>query len=65
MQTTFTISDLDCSACADKIDRAIWEIDPQAKILADTNTKLVQIESELPTTTLENAIAAAGYTIVK
>jgi copper chaperone len=65
MQTTFSVSDLACSACADKIDRAIRAIDPQAQIFADASTKLVQIESELPATTLENAIVAAGYTIVK
>jgi copper chaperone len=65
MQTTFTVSDLACSACADKIDRAIRAIDPQAQIFADASTKLVQIESELPATTLANAIADTGYTIVK
>lgn len=65
MQTTFTVSDLACSACADKIDRAIRAIDPQAKIFADVNTKLVQIESELPVTTLENTIVDTGYTVVK
>jgi copper chaperone len=65
MQTTFTVTDLACSACADKIDMAIRTIDPQAKIFADANTKLVRIESELPSTTLENAVVAAGYTIAK
>jgi copper chaperone len=65
MQTTFTVTDLACSACADKIDRAIRALDPQAKISADANTKLVQIESELSPTTLENAIVDTGYTIAK
>jgi copper chaperone len=65
MQTTFTVSDLACSACVDNIDLAIRAIDPQAKISADANTKLVRIESELSPTTLENAIADAGYTVVK
>ncbi len=63
MQLTFTVPDLACGACAAKIGQAIHEIDPQAKIAADPQTKLVQIDSELPATTLETAIIAAGYTI--
>ncbi len=63
MQTTFTVSDMACSACVDKIDRAIRAIDPQANIVADATTKLVQIESKLPAATLANAIANTGYTV--
>jgi copper chaperone len=63
MQTTFTVPDLACAACVATIDRAVLEIDPQAKISADPQTKLVQIESELPVATLATTIRAAGYTI--
>jgi copper chaperone len=65
MQTTFTVPDLACGACADKISQAIHSIDPQAKITADPQTKLVQIESELAVATLQTTIAAAGYTVSK
>jgi copper chaperone len=65
MQLTFTVPDLACGACADKIGQAIHSIDPQAKIAADPQTKLVQIDSELPATTLETTIINAGYTISK
>jgi copper chaperone len=65
MQTTFTVPDLACGACADKISQAIHSIDPQAKITADPQTKLVQIESELAVATLQTAIVAAGYTVSK
>ncbi len=65
MQTTFTVSDLACSACVDKISQAIRAIDPQAKIAADPSTKLVQIESDLPVMTLQKAIVDTGYTVSK
>jgi copper chaperone len=64
MQTTFTVSDLACSACAERITLAIHAIDPQAKIVADPQTKLVQIDSELPVTILKSTIAETGYTAV-
>ena len=65
MQTTFTVPDLACGACVDTISQAIHAIDPQAKIVASPQTKLVQIESELPVMTLQTTIIAAGYTIAK
>jgi copper chaperone len=63
MQSTFTVPDMACGACAEKIDLAIHAIDPQAKIAADPQTKLVKIDSELPATTLATAITNAGYTV--
>ncbi|MCY7334929.1 MAG: heavy-metal-associated domain-containing protein [Chamaesiphon sp.] len=65
MQTTFTVSDLACGACVDTITQAISSIDPQAKVVASPQTKLVQIESELPVVTLQAAIVNAGYTVSK
>jgi copper chaperone len=65
MQTTFTVPDLACGACAETIGRAITAIDPQAQIDANPQTKLVQIESTLPLEKLATAITAAGYTVNK
>jgi len=65
MQTTFTVSDLACGACVDTITQAISSIDPQAKVIASPQTKLVQIESDLPVVTLQAAIVNAGYTVSK
>ncbi len=65
MQITLTISDMACSACVDKISQAIRAIDPQAIIVADSSTKLVQIESELSAMTLQSTIVATGYTVSK
>jgi copper chaperone len=63
MQTTFTVPDLACATCVATIDRAVRAVDPQAKIIADPQTKLVQIESELSVVTLATTIRAAGYTV--
>jgi copper chaperone len=63
MQSTFTVPDLACAACVATIDRAIRTVDPQAKITADPQTKLVQIESDIPVETLTTTIRAAGYTV--
>lgn len=65
MQTTFTVADLACGACVDTITLAISSIDPIAKVVANPQTKLVQIESELPVVTLQAAIVNAGYTVSK
>jgi copper chaperone len=54
-----------CGACVDKISQAINSLDPQAIIIANSLTKLVQIESEIPVVNLETAIVAAGYTVGK
>ena len=63
MQTTFTVTDLACSACVATITQAIHSCDAQAKVTADPETKLVQIDSELSPQTLQAAITKAGYTV--
>jgi copper chaperone len=63
--TTFTVPDLACGACIATITQAINSVDPQAQIVANFQTKLVEIESELPVMTLEATIIDAGYTIAK
>ena len=63
MQTTFTVTDLACNACVEKVTQAIHSIDAQAKITANSETKLVQIDSELSIATLQSAITEAGYTV--
>jgi copper chaperone len=65
MLTTFRVTDLACSACVATITQAIHSFDAQAKITANSETKLVQIDSELSTETLQLAITEAGYTVAK
>lgn len=65
MQTTFTVTDLACSACVATITQAIHSFDAQAKITANPETKLVQIDSELSAAILQAAITEAGYTVAE
>jgi copper chaperone len=65
IQTIFTVPDMACGACVDKISQAIHSIDPQAKIVANSQTKLVQIDSQVTASTLAATIRAAGYTVDK
>jgi copper chaperone len=65
MLTTFTVPDLACGACVDTITQAINTVDPDAKIVANSQTKFVKIESEIPVMTLEATIVSAGYTVAK
>ncbi len=50
-----------CSACVGIIIKAVTEIDPTAKVEADTKTKMVTIETQKPETAIKQAIATAGY----
>lgn len=62
MNLEFTVPDMACSACAAKITQAVHAIDPEAKINADPNTKLVTIETAQPKEMMQQTITAAGYT---
>lgn len=49
------------SACVGTIIKAVTEIDPTAKVEADTKTKMVSIETQKLETAIKQVIAAAGY----
>jgi copper chaperone len=52
-----------CSACGDTITEAIKQIDPKAVVKTDPTTKLVEIETQVSSETIAQAIVAAGYTV--
>jgi copper chaperone len=63
VQLVFTVADMACSACADKITQAIRAIDANAIVTANPQTKLVQIETTSPADAIAQAITDAGYTL--
>lgn len=63
MALQFTVSNMACSACSDTITDAIKAIDPNAKVNADPKTKLVNVETQAPETSVKEAVANAGYTV--
>ncbi|MCU0549987.1 MAG: heavy-metal-associated domain-containing protein [Leptolyngbya sp. Prado105] len=63
MTIQLTITDMMCSACVNTITTAIATIDPNAKVNADSTTKLVEIETQKPESEIRDAITQAGYKI--
>lgn len=63
MALQLTVPDMACSACSDKITKAIAAIDPAATVQADPKTKLVAVETQASETAIRDAIVKAGYTI--
>lgn len=62
---TFNVTDMTCGGCAAAITAAIRNIDPEATVTADPATKLVNVESPLPASSIAEAIAAAGYRVAE
>jgi copper chaperone len=63
MTLELKVPDMACAVCADKITKAVVSIDPTAKVSADPQTKLVNIETQQSETAIKAAIALAGYTV--
>ncbi len=61
MTLTLTIPDMACSACADAITHAVTAIDAGATVAANTETKVVTIETQQSEAEVKAAIVAAGY----
>jgi copper chaperone len=58
-----TVPDMARSACADKIAKAVANLDPAAKVEANPQTKQVTIQTQAVPEAVKTAIAAAGYTV--
>ncbi|MBW4631380.1 MAG: heavy-metal-associated domain-containing protein [Iphinoe sp. HA4291-MV1] len=63
MTLQLKVSNMACSACVKTITKAVETIDPAATVQADTNTKLVHIETQASEAAITEAITVAGYTI--
>lgn len=55
------VPDMTCGGCAAAIERAVGQVDPQAKVQVDLTSKIVTIESQEPVERLVGIIAAAGF----
>lgn len=60
----FTVQNMTCGSCVRRITQAVTELDPQAEVDVDLETKQVSIESSQSPEALRAKIAAAGYTPV-
>ncbi|HEY9849130.1 MAG TPA: heavy-metal-associated domain-containing protein [Leptolyngbyaceae cyanobacterium] len=63
MKLQLKVPNMACSACGEKITKAIKTLDPAANVQADSKTKLVNIETQASEAAVTEAITSAGYTV--
>jgi copper chaperone len=63
MSITLNVPSIVCDGCASTITKAIQNAQPTAQVQVDLTTKVVTVESDLPESTLKEAIAAVGHTV--
>ncbi|NET01557.1 MAG: heavy-metal-associated domain-containing protein [Sphaerospermopsis sp. SIO1G1] len=61
MTIKLTIPGMACSACANNITNAIKAVDIDAKVEADPETKLVNVDTQTSETVIKEALVTAGY----
>ncbi|NET73988.1 MAG: heavy-metal-associated domain-containing protein [Sphaerospermopsis sp. SIO1G2] len=61
MTIKLTIPGMVCSACANNITNAIKAVDIDAKVEADPETKLVNVDTQTSETVIKEALVTAGY----
>lgn len=57
----FEVTDMSCGGCANSITRALISADPTAKLDIDIATRIVKVDSVLPSERLVAAIEDAGF----
>lgn len=62
MTINLKVPDMACDACVKSITEAIRDLDSQAIVNADAQTKEVNIETQVAESSILKAIATAGYT---
>lgn len=63
MTLHFTVPDMDCAGCVRSITEAVHQLDADAKIEADLNSKDVSITGHANAKAYADAIEGAGFTV--
>jgi len=61
--TRFDVPEMSCGHCTTAIEKAIKAIDPTSRVICDTGTRKVDVESILSERALTEAIRNAGYDV--
>jgi copper chaperone len=61
--TRFAIPDMTCGGCVGSVTRAVQALDPAARVAADLESHIVEIDSPVAADALAAAIAEAGFTV--
>ncbi|WP_435257021.1 heavy-metal-associated domain-containing protein [Thioclava sp. FR2] len=57
----FSVPDMSCGHCTSAIEKSIKAADGSAKVECDLATRTVSIDSQLPASSLADAMKKAGY----
>lgn len=57
----FHVPDMSCGHCTAAITKEINALDPQAKVLTDLETRMVEVSTPQPDAAVLGAIKNAGY----
>ncbi|HLS52241.1 MAG TPA: heavy-metal-associated domain-containing protein [Burkholderiaceae bacterium] len=58
---TFTVENMTCQHCVNRVTKAVHDISPQAKVKVDLDTKTVNVNSNTNAELIAKAISDAGY----
>jgi copper chaperone len=56
-----TLPDMTCGHCVKSVKATVQKLDPKAQVVCDLPSHKVRIESSVPQTRLEQALAIEGY----
>ena len=61
--TTLTVRGMSCAPCARAVTNAVQDVDPDAGVKINLDTKRVDIESSADLDEIKASIEAAGYRV--
>jgi copper chaperone len=63
MNQQFQVQGMSCQHCAQSVQGAVWDVDPQAEVTVDLPSGQVAVQSQQPRQRLADAITGAGYKV--
>ena len=64
MTITLKVPSIACEVCAETITKAITNQQPDTQVSVDVDNKTVTVETNASLTTIQQAIEAAGHTVI-
>ena len=63
MEQIFEVKGMTCGHCERAVTQAVQSVDVSAKVIIDRSNNQVQVESEAPRASIQQAIAEEGYAV--
>lgn len=63
MEQIFEVKGMTCGHCERAVIQAVQSVDASAKVIIDRSNNQVQVESEAPRASIQQAIAEEGYAV--